>query len=49
MDIVKPNTAWHVRKAIYGLRDAPRLWQQERDQKLSEKTEGQQLKGKIVS
>ena len=28
MDIVKPNTVWHVKKAIYGLREAPRLWQQ---------------------
>ena len=36
MDIVKPNTVWHVKKAIYGLREAPRLWQQERDQKLRE-------------
>ena len=34
LDIVKPNTVWHVKKAIYGLREAPRLWQQERDQKL---------------
>ena len=34
MDIVKPNTVWHVKKATYGLREAPRLWQQERDQKL---------------
>ena len=34
MDIVKPHTVWHVKKAIYGLREAPRLWQQERDQKL---------------
>ena len=34
MDIVKPNTVWHAKKAIYGLREAPRLWQQERDQKL---------------
>ena len=24
MDIVKPNTVWHVKKAIYGLREAPR-------------------------
>ena len=34
MDIVKPNTVWHVKKAIYGFREAPRLWQQEHDQKL---------------
>ena len=34
MDTVKPNTAWRVKKAIYGLREAPRLWQQERDQQL---------------
>ena len=32
MDIVKPNTVGHVKKAIYGLREAPRLWQKERDQ-----------------
>ena len=36
MDIVKPNTVWQVKKAIYGLREAPRLWQKERDQKLRE-------------
>ena len=36
MDIVKPNTVWQVKKAIYGLREAPRLWQKERDQKLKE-------------
>ena len=29
MNIVKPNTVWHVKKAMYGLREAPRLWQQE--------------------
>ena len=34
MDVVKPNTVWHVKKAIYGFREAPRLWQQVRDQKL---------------
>ena len=36
MGIVKPNTIWQVKKAFYGLREAPRLWQQERDQKLRE-------------
>ena len=36
MDIVKPNTVWRVKKAIYGLREAPRLWQKERDQRLHE-------------
>ena len=37
MDIVKPNSVW-LKKAIYGLREAPRLWQKkrERDQKLGE-------------
>ena len=36
MDIVKPNTVWQVKKAIYGLREALRLWQRDRDQKLRE-------------
>ena len=36
MDIMKPNTVWQVKKAIYGLREAPCLWQKERDQKLSD-------------
>ena len=36
MGIVKPNTVWHVKKAIYGLREAPRLWQKEHDQQLRE-------------
>ena len=36
MDIVKPNTVWQAKKAIYGLREAPRLWQKERDQQLHE-------------
>ena len=33
-NIVKPNTVWRVKKVIYGLREAPRLWQGERDQHL---------------
>ena len=32
LNIVKPNTVWHVKTAIYGLREAQRLWQGERDQ-----------------
>ena len=36
MDIVKPNTIWQAKRAIYGLREAPHLWQKERDQKLRE-------------
>ena len=36
MDIVKPNAVRHVKKAIHGLREAPRLWQKARDQKLRE-------------
>ena len=38
MDIGKPNTVWHVKKAIYRLREAPRLWpkERERDQPLRE-------------
>ena len=36
MNIVKPNTLWHVKTAIYGLQEAPRLWQGERDQQLQE-------------
>ena len=29
MDTARPNTVWHVKKAIYGLREAPRLSQKE--------------------
>ena len=28
MNIVKPNTVWQLKKTIYGLRDAPRIWQE---------------------
>ena len=36
MNIVKPNALWHVKRAMYGLREAQRLWQKERDQHLRE-------------
>ena len=36
MDIVKHNVVWRVKKTIYGLREAPRLRQKERDQQLRE-------------
>ena len=34
MNIVKPNTVWQVKRAICGLRKAPRLWQAEGEQQL---------------
>ena len=34
MNNVKPNAIWPLRKAVYGLREAPRLWHGERDQHL---------------
>ena len=36
MNTVKPNTVWHVKTAIDGLREAPHLWQGERDQQARE-------------
>ena len=33
-NIVKLNTVWQIRMAIYGLREALRLWQRERNQQL---------------
>ena len=32
--MVKPGTIWRVNKAIYGLRQSPRLWGKERDKQL---------------
>jgi len=32
--LVKPGTIWRVNKAIYGLRQSPRLWGKERDKQL---------------
>ena len=34
VNIVKLSAVWQVKKAIFGLREAPRLWQGERDQQL---------------
>eukprot|EP00975_Prorocentrum_lima_P033273 6982592-Prorocentrum_lima.AAC.1 len=29
-DRVKAGTVWKIRKAVYGLKEGPRLWQEER-------------------
>ena len=34
--LVKPGTIWRLKKAVYGLRQSPRLWGQERDKRLRE-------------
>eukprot|EP00975_Prorocentrum_lima_P061677 12881270-Prorocentrum_lima.AAC.1 len=31
LGIVTPGTIWKIRKAVYGLKESPRLWQEERD------------------
>ena len=31
LGIVKPGTVWKIRRAVYGLKESPRLWQEERD------------------
>ena len=38
MGIVKPGTIWKLRKAVYGLRQSPKWWSDERDDKLREVT-----------
>eukprot|EP00975_Prorocentrum_lima_P070935 12934857-Prorocentrum_lima.AAC.1 len=38
LGIVKPGTIWKIRKAVYGLKESPRLWQEERDQVLEDLT-----------
>eukprot|EP00975_Prorocentrum_lima_P070986 12935119-Prorocentrum_lima.AAC.1 len=30
LGVVKPGTAWEIRGAVYGLKQSPRLWQEER-------------------
>eukprot|EP00975_Prorocentrum_lima_P060044 12590474-Prorocentrum_lima.AAC.1 len=36
LGIVKPGTEWKIRKAIYGLKESPRLWQEGRDRVLGD-------------
>eukprot|EP00975_Prorocentrum_lima_P059222 12417715-Prorocentrum_lima.AAC.1 len=31
LGLMKPGTAWEIRKAVYGLKASPRLWQEERE------------------
>ncbi len=34
LGLVKPDSLWKLKKALYGLRECPRLWAQERDKQL---------------
>eukprot|EP00975_Prorocentrum_lima_P049469 10347250-Prorocentrum_lima.AAC.1 len=38
LGIVKPGTIWEIQKAIHGLKESPRLWQEERDRVLGDLT-----------
>eukprot|EP00975_Prorocentrum_lima_P066821 12911442-Prorocentrum_lima.AAC.1 len=29
LGVVKPGTVWKIRKAVYGLKESPRSWQEE--------------------
>eukprot|EP00975_Prorocentrum_lima_P016719 3544996-Prorocentrum_lima.AAC.1 len=35
LGIVETGTVWKFRRAVYGLKERPRLWQEERDKVLS--------------
>eukprot|EP00975_Prorocentrum_lima_P036234 7623273-Prorocentrum_lima.AAC.1 len=32
----RPGTVWKIRRAVYGLKESPRLWLEERDRVLEE-------------
>eukprot|EP00975_Prorocentrum_lima_P061921 12882640-Prorocentrum_lima.AAC.1 len=38
MGVVKPGSVWKIRRAVYGLKESPRLWQEERYRVLEELT-----------
>eukprot|EP00975_Prorocentrum_lima_P005517 1195822-Prorocentrum_lima.AAC.1 len=38
LGLVKPGTLWKIRRAVYGLEESPRLWQEKRDRVLEDMT-----------
>eukprot|EP00975_Prorocentrum_lima_P052358 10972108-Prorocentrum_lima.AAC.1 len=38
LGIVETGTVWDIKRAVYGLKESPRLWQEERDKVLSKLT-----------
>eukprot|EP00975_Prorocentrum_lima_P022698 4778415-Prorocentrum_lima.AAC.1 len=38
LGIVEAGSVWTIRRAVYGLKKSPRLWQEERDEVLSKLT-----------
>eukprot|EP00975_Prorocentrum_lima_P059351 12442712-Prorocentrum_lima.AAC.1 len=38
LEIVEAGAVWEIRRAVYGLKEGPRLWQEEKDKVLSKLT-----------